>query len=192
MTSARSELWSPELRRAWTIAAYARRFALIARRSEFLASGADDRARHALAEAPPGPVTLFDAAQMIGSTELDRLCGYAVAVLSDPRGRSIAVLLDVLGVLDADRLSAVYFALPSERRKAVRRDPVWAYLVQQVEREIPDAQERLRELIDSTPTSELGYSLARAGDSVRQVAVPGLRVGASRDHCRDGLCRWLQ
>jgi hypothetical protein len=160
-----TEVWSAERRRAWNIAAYARRFALIARRPEFQIGDRSARAGHALTDGPPGPLPLFDAVSTIGASDLgasdlDRLCGYAVAVLRRG-GRGMAMLLDVLGMLDADRLCAIYFALPPERRSAVRRDPIWGYHVQHLESEIPEAEWTLSELIEDTPASEVGYALAR-------------------------------
>jgi len=97
---------------------------------------------------------------MIGSSELDRLCGYAVALLSRT-GERCAHLLDLLGVLDPDRICAIYFAVSASRRDRLRRDPVWGYHVQQVEAEMPEALNGLRTLVERTPTSEVGYALAR-------------------------------
>jgi hypothetical protein len=98
---------------------------------------------------------------MIGASDLDRLCGYAVTVICRADRKGLGPLLDVLGLLDADRLCAIYFALPPERQRVVRHDPVWAYQVQQVERAMPEAELRLSDLIDETPASEVAYELAR-------------------------------
>ena len=146
--------------RAYLVALYTRRFALIAARPEFLRDDQQARATHALAEAPPGELPLLDAAQMIGSSELDRLCGYAVALLNSP-GNFYRPILDLLGVLDPDRICGIYFALDSTRRGRLLRDPVWAFHVQQVEAQMPGATARLEALIRDTPTSKLGYTLAR-------------------------------
>jgi hypothetical protein len=70
----------------------------------------------------------LDATLVHQAGELDILCGYAVALLSRPAGRT-AELLDLLGMLDPDHLLAVYFALPEDRRHAVMRDFVCAYHV---------------------------------------------------------------
>ena len=63
---------------------------------------------------------------VIGASELDRLCVSAVATIAAGR-RRLALLLDVLGNLDPDRILAMYWALPPDRREAVMSDPVWAY-----------------------------------------------------------------
>ena len=139
---------------------YARRFALIATRPEFLAHDRADRASQALSAEPPGELHLLDAAQVIGASELDRLCGYAVAVLSRP-GVCTGPLLDALGVLDSDRICAMYFAVTSGRRRLLRKDPIWAYNVQQVESTMPEAVAAIAGLVADTPASELGYALAR-------------------------------
>jgi hypothetical protein len=137
----------------------ARRLALLAPRPEFLL---DRRMRveRALADdVPPGPLHLLDAAMVIGASELDRLCGYAVATIAASR-QPLAVLLDVLGNLDPDRILAMHWALPPDRREAVMSDPVWAHHVHRS----PDLREEeanIRDLIDETPTSEIGYALAR-------------------------------
>jgi hypothetical protein len=60
------------------------------------------------------------------ATELDEMCGYAVAKL---RKMAAAPLLDVLGVLDPERIVAMYYVLPERRRSAVLRDGFWAYHV---------------------------------------------------------------
>jgi len=146
--------------RPFLIALYARRFELIAARPEFLGHDQTARIAHALTYEPPGELHLLDAAQMIGSSELDRLCGYAVALLNRADGSS-GGLLDLLGVLDPDRICGIYFAVDRMRRAQLRRDPVWAFHVQQIEAEMPTALERLERLVTETPTSDVGYELAR-------------------------------
>ena len=73
----------------------------------------------------------------------------------------MTTLLDALGVLDPDRVAATYFALPEKRRETLLRDYDCARHVREVEREVPDAEAALRDLIEETPTSEVGYMLAR-------------------------------
>jgi hypothetical protein len=138
----------------------ARRFALLARRPEFLLDRRT-RAEYALADdVPPGALHLLDAAMVIGASELDRLCASAVAIITAGK-RPLSPLLDVLGHLDPDRILAMYWALPPERREAVMTDPVWAYHVHRSP-DLRDEEANIRDLIDETPTSEVGYSLARA------------------------------
>jgi hypothetical protein len=118
------------------------------------------RVAHALTHEPPGELHLLDAAQMIGASQLDRLCGYAVALLNRA-GQRCGQLLNLVGVLDPDRICGIYFAVSASRRDRLRRDPVWGYHVQQVEAEMPEALNGLRTLVERTPTSEVGYALAR-------------------------------
>ena len=96
---------------------------------------------------------------VIGASELDRLCASAVATIAAGR-RPLGVLLDVLGNLDPDRILAMYWALPPERREAVMSDPVWAYHVHRSP-DLRDEEANIRDLIDETPTSGIGYALAR-------------------------------
>jgi hypothetical protein len=150
-------------RRAFEIAANARRYARLARRPELLTSDRKARASAALTDGPPGPLALYDAALTIGASELDRFSAYVVALLSSPKrgSRSVATLLDSLGVLDPDRVAAIYFALPAERRAMLLRDYACARHVRDVKREVPEAEAALRDLIEETPTSDVGYTLAR-------------------------------
>lgn len=66
----------------------------------------------------------FDRTLILHASEIDRLCGHAVRAFAQ---RAYAPVLDVLGVLDPDRLAAMYFALPASRRESLRRDVAWAY-----------------------------------------------------------------
>lgn len=98
----------------------------------------------------------------IGASELDRFCGYAVALLNNPGRRSVASLLDALGILDPDRVAAIYFALKPERRKVMRADPACSFHIQSVERDFPASDEALEDLIAATAgTTAVGYSLTR-------------------------------
>jgi hypothetical protein len=74
----------------------------------------------------PGSLPVLDRVLMAQTTELDQMCGYAVAKL---RHRASGHVLDVLGVLDPERIVAMYLALPARRRDVVRRDGAWAYHV---------------------------------------------------------------
>jgi hypothetical protein len=70
-------------------------------------------------------------------------------------------MLDLLGVLDPDRICGIYFAVERMRRAQLRRDPAWAFHVQQVEAEMPAALAWLESLIETSQTSTVGYELAR-------------------------------
>jgi hypothetical protein len=83
----------------------------------------------------------------------------AVALLRRP-GRT-SELLDLLGTLDADRLLAIYYALPQGRRSVVERDYAWAYHVWHAPHdEIKAALGDLEGFVVTTPTSELAYAVA--------------------------------
>ncbi|MBI2690561.1 MAG: hypothetical protein HYX29_01255 [Solirubrobacterales bacterium] len=56
------------------------------------------------------------------------------------RGGSIKAILDLLGTFEPERLLAIYFALPEDRRKIVRRgDGVWAYRIERAPEGIEEA-----------------------------------------------------
>jgi len=113
--------------RATRIALLARRYRLLAERPELLtASRAELIERMLAAQVAIGE---FDRTLILHASELDRLCAHAVRSLAR---RAPGAVLDVLGVLHADRLAAMYYALPDGRREAVRRDPAWSYQVEHV------------------------------------------------------------
>lgn len=159
------ETWSPELRRAWVVAAYARRFRLLATNFGYGDDDREDRIRYALGAGPYAnepPPHLFDLAGIAGASELDRFCGQVVAFLAEHWDRLNPQVVDLLGNLEPDRVAAIYFALPPNRRGFLRRDFYWETFVGEVERELPEAERRLRELIEATPASDIGYVLAAA------------------------------
>ena len=148
-------------RRAFEVAANARRFRLLARRPEFLSPLRSARIHYALDD-EIGPTHLFDAAQLVGASVLDRFSGYVVALLNSSERRSVATLLDAIGILEPDRVAAIYFALKAEHRYEMRRDPACAYHVQQIEADVPAAETVLEEMLAATAeTSEVGYDVAR-------------------------------
>jgi hypothetical protein len=97
-------------------------------------------------------------------TEVDRLCGYAVSLLGSVRGgQAPRLLLDCLGVLDPDRICAIYYALSREGRRVVEHDPAWSYHVQRVrpEMEDPEALAWLEDPAFEEPMSDTARLLAR-------------------------------
>lgn len=148
------------MNRAYNIALLARRLHLIATRPEFRNEQQVDRLDRTLTEDAPGALSLPDAMLIIGASELDRMLGYAVAVMSRKGGR-IAEVLDVLGMLNPDSICAVYYALPEERRTVVTRDPVWAYHVSQLDQD--EMQEALAWAAEArTPVGPVVAALTRA------------------------------
>lgn len=150
--------------RAFRIALLARCYRLIARRPEFLSPERERRLAHALMHEAPGPLGLLDAALVANMTEVDRLCGYAVSLLESYRGeRASRLLLDCLGVLDPDRICAMYYALSRESRRVIELDPAWSYHVQRVRREMEDsgAFAWLEDPAFEEPMSETARLLAR-------------------------------
>lgn len=108
------------------VAMHARLFRLLASRPELRHPDSVRRAESACDDQPPGHLCLLDRVLVVRASELDQLCGYAVALLN----RSApAAVLDLLGVLSPERMLGIYFALPAERRDCVRRDGPWAYHV---------------------------------------------------------------
>ena len=120
--------------RAYKIAFLARRYRLLSERPELLTADRAELVERIIAS----PVTIgeFDRSLILHTSELDRLCVHAVRVLTQ---RASAPVLDVLGVLDGDRLAAMYYALPESRRASVRRDVAWSYNVEQAPEGVGEA-----------------------------------------------------
>jgi hypothetical protein len=60
----------------------------------------------------------LDAWLVINSSELDRLCGYAVSVLEK---RAASDILDLLTELEPERICAISYAFPRRRRMQLLR-----------------------------------------------------------------------
>lgn len=151
--------------RAYKIAFLARRYRLLSERVELLTPDRAELVERILAS----PVTIgeFDRSVILHTNELDRLCAHAVRALSQ---RASTPVLDVLGVLDADRLVAMYYALPESRRAAVRRDVAWSYNVEQAPEGIAEAiadVERKAEAMQAT-TARLAGLAALAPSAARE------------------------
>lgn len=141
------------MHRAYRIALYAHAYQLLARRPELWTADRDRRLDRALADAGPGRLPLLDAVLVSQAGMLDVLCSYSVAMLQRPGARNVEVL-DLLGMLDRDRIAAIYHALPVDRRAVVTRDPIWGYHVQHAPHdEITAALNQLR-WIDPDPITE--------------------------------------
>ena len=111
--------------RTTRIAMLARLYLLLGKHPEYLTANTGERIDRAL-EAPI-PLNAIDKTLLMAATEIDRVCGYTVMML---RGQTSKPLLDALGVMDPDRIVAMYYALPDRRRRVVKRDPVWAYHIE--------------------------------------------------------------
>jgi hypothetical protein len=121
------------------VAMLARLYRLLADRPEFQRSDLGERIE--ATSDPEVPLGGLDRVLIEKSTELDRLCGYAVAKLS--RGCKTAELLDVLGTLDPARIVAMYYALPRDRRRLIEKDPAWSYFVANAPDGIEEVEFRL-------------------------------------------------
>jgi hypothetical protein len=108
--------------RAYRIALLARRYRLLSERPQYLTSNRAELIERML-DAPVA-VGDFDRSLILHASEVDRLCAHAVRSLAR---RAPAAVLDMLGVLDPDRVVGMYYALPPRRQAAVRRDPAWGY-----------------------------------------------------------------
>ena len=164
--------------RALRIALLSRRLSVLARRPELLTADPDRRVDVALTDSPPGPLPVMDAVLAAGAGELDRMCAHAVRWLTHNGDASV---LDVLGVLSPDRVVAMYYALPPERREATRLDPAWAYHVQQVEADMPAALDRVTEAVgdDREPVP------ATRAEAAIQDRLHAFRRDSLRDRLRD-------
>jgi hypothetical protein len=116
--------------------------------------------RHALTDDAPGPLHLLDAGMVRYSSELDRLCGYAVSRL---RQHARVEVLDVLGMLDPERVAAIYYAVPPGRRAALLKDPAWAYHVHAAG-DVPGAMAELDDLLAATAGTDM--ALVRSSEGI--------------------------
>jgi hypothetical protein len=151
--------------RAYKIAFLVRRYRLLSERPEFLTSDRAELIERILAS----PVTIgeFDRSVILHTDELDRLCAHAVRILTH---RASASVLDILGVLEADRLAAMYYALPESRRVAVQRDVAWSYNVERAPEGVAEAVadiERRAEAMQAT-TARLAGLAALAPSAARE------------------------
>jgi hypothetical protein len=149
--------------RAYEIACRAHAYRLLAERPELWTHDRAQRLRHAFGDAGSTvPYTPLDTVLVWQAGELDIVCAYAVALLRRPGSRTTE-LADLLGMLTPDRLLAVYYALPRERRKHLRRDAVWVYQIGHgpPEDEIIEAMHDWQ-WYDREPMSETSRNLARA------------------------------
>lgn len=113
------------MHRATRISLLARLYMLLGKHPEYLTANTGERIDRALES--PIPLNGVDKTLLMAATEIDRVCGHTVMVL---RGQTSRPLLDALGVMDPDRIVAMYYALPDRRREVVRRDPAWAYHIE--------------------------------------------------------------
>jgi hypothetical protein len=143
-------------RRAVSIAFLARRFVLLADRPELCVTDRAERIDRLLTLRIPA--SEIDRTAVLHASELDHVCVHALRVL---RKRSSKSLLDALGIMDADRVCALYCALPVRRRKAMLRDPVWAYDVANAPPEMERAINDLRVLSDDLQITQA--AMARNG-----------------------------
>jgi hypothetical protein len=142
--------------RAFSIAFMARRFVLLADRPELCVTDRAERIERLLDLCIP--IGEIDRTAVLHASELDLVCVQALRVL---RKSSNKLLLDALGIMDPDRVCALYYALPVRRRKAVLRDPVWAYDVANGPTEVEAAINDLRVLSDDLQVSQA--AMARTG-----------------------------
>lgn len=128
--------------RAFEIAARARRYALLAERPELLYPDAEHRAERVIAD---DTRSQLDVLLLAGVDDLDRVCAAAVAKLNHDKAEPV---LDLLGVLPADYLLAIYFALPSDQRGQCCSDQVWAYHLRRIPDGVDEATGTLRQLAE--------------------------------------------
>lgn len=151
--------------RAVKVALLARRYRLLSERPELLTSDRAELIERILAS--PVPIGEFDRSVILHANELDRLCAHAVRVLTQYASASV---LDVLGVLDADRLAAMYYALPESRRASVRHDVSWSYNVEQASSGVTEAIAEIERWAEATQatTTRLAGLMALAPSAARE------------------------
>jgi hypothetical protein len=135
--------------RAFSIAFLARRFVLLADRPELCVNDRAERIERLLNLCIP--LSEIDRTACVHASELDHVCVQALRIL---RKRSSKSLLDGLGIMDADRVCALYYALPERRRKPMLRDPVWAYDVSNAPPGMEQAINDLRVLADDLQVTQ--------------------------------------
>lgn len=128
--------------RATRIAMLARLYLLLGKHPEYLTANTGERIDRALDA--PIPLNAVDKTLLMAATEIDRVCGYTVMLL---RGQMSKPLLDALGVMDPDRIVAMYYALPDRRREIVKRDPVWAYAIEHAPEGLSDVMSETKDWI---------------------------------------------
>jgi hypothetical protein len=143
-------------RRAFSIVFMARRFVLLADRPELCVTDRAERIDRMLNLCIP--ISEIDRTAVLHASELDHVCVHVLRIL---RKSSSKLLLDGLGIMDADRVCALYFALPVRRRKAMLRNPVWAYDVANAPPEMERAINDLRVLSDDLQVTQA--AMARNG-----------------------------
>jgi hypothetical protein len=146
----------------------ARLYRRLARLPEFARGDGIGRADRALNLAPLGPLHVLDAVAVIGADELDQLCGYAVRLLSR-KGTHTRDLADLLGMLNPERLTAIWWALPADRRHALERDPACGYHIGRFRDDLPAAEWELEALIEDTPTTDTGHELTALAAVLQEV-----------------------
>lgn len=89
----------------------------------------------------------LDRTLLLHTNEIDRLCGHAVRALTR---RASGPVLDTLSILAPERLVSIYYALPAERREAVRKDVAWSYHIENAPPGIEQAVSDVEELAQYT------------------------------------------
>ncbi|MFY9488057.1 MAG: hypothetical protein WAP35_05095 [Solirubrobacterales bacterium] len=123
------------------IASWTRLYRLLADRPEFRRADLGERIDATSDEEVP--LGALDRVLIERSSELDRLCGYAVGKIA--RGGKAVEILDVLGTLDPARIVAMYYALPKDRRRIVEKDPAWCFHVANAPDGVEEVEFRLDE-----------------------------------------------
>lgn len=135
--------------RALNIALRTRQFGLLADYPDAAVESRGERIERTMEPYRPAGLCDLDEQLIERAGELDRLCGYAVRTLRDKAQTS---LLDLLASLGADRIVAMYYALPEPRRRAVvKRDAAWAFHVMRAPERMDTAFERVEQFADARP-----------------------------------------
>ena len=172
-------------RREVRIALWARLYRVLADHPAYLR----DDARERIERTDPDVATCLGEveAELIASAgEIDRFCGYAVAVLRRGAGQT-GGLIDALGILEDDRLAAVALALPEPRRRAIAaRDGTWSVALRGLDAErlreadaIANSLNDLRRRIDDGIRTTLGYEIA---DDCLRIVGGSRRLNAGLAH----------
>jgi hypothetical protein len=166
--------------RPLNIALRSRQFGLLADYPDAAVESRGERIDRTSPPYRPAGMSELDAALIERACELDRVCGAAVRLL---REKSPPPLLDVFGSLTADRIVAMYLALPDDRRRAVvKRDPVWSYHATRAPEHMDEAIARVEGFASKPPVaSPRSHAELTAWRRERRRYAAGLPHDLSRD-----------
>jgi hypothetical protein len=160
------------MERAGNIALLSRRLLLLSHAPSLLYGSPKARMREALTATRAGekvltmdqrhhPLNMLLAA---GADDTDRVCAAAVQKVRERGTTTARAALDLVNLLPADHLLAIYYALPEDKRELCERDPVWAHHLREAPDGIEDLMEMFAELVAEDCEERLPLETLEARD----------------------------